>query len=489
MDFENWLATNNYDGDKLTDPQRRHLEAAWRSETGQYPTAKLAGPGLPPEIIAGLVAEYASLNPAKAAAVREIGERAIAENWDAREARLQMLRESRKHGDMIITPRPTSVGGSGAEVMGVALALTAGVKEEVLLKSTRPEVMEAARHPHLRGFSYHGLVRNALAAAGEHVGGRINEVHVKRAFAPHGQMFAGGPSTSSIPDVLSNIAGKVLLGSYMMAPSPWRTFAAVRSVANFKTHTGVRPTFTVPMEKVPPGGEIKHGTIGDETISYNVDTYASQLDVDRQNIIDDDTGALMDALQGLARGAARKLNDLVATAILANAGSFWATANNNYFEGAGTALSATSLGDAVELLRKMKDAEGNLLDLEPAVLLVPADLEVTARGLLESIELLRTTTDGLPTGNIFRGLAQLAVDPRLGDSSFSGSSTTAWYLFSSPSNAAVVVAFLDGQQVPTLETFDFSHDKDRLAMAWRCYHDFGAALGDFRASIKSKGAA
>jgi hypothetical protein len=243
------------------------------------------------------------------------------------------------------------------------------------------------------------------------------------------------------------------------------------------------------LKELPPSGEVEHGDYSEEVYDWKVDTFAKQFQIDRRDWINDDASVFSDMLPSLARAAARGLNNLVAKTILANdAGTFWTLARANYQEGGGTALSAASLADAIELLRKMKDADGSLLDLQPAVLLVPPDLEITARELLQSAEMLRSGADRLPTGNIYQGLAQLAIEPRLSDSSFSGFSATAWYLFSEPSNAAVIVGFLDGQQAPTLETFGLSSDINRLAFGFRCFHDFGVALADFRAAIKSKGA-
>lgn len=221
-------------------------------------------------------------------------------------------------------------------------------------------------------------------------------------------------------------------------------------------------------------------------------TYAKQFQVDRQDFIDDDLGVFSEVIPAFGRAAMRSLNDLVATTILANTGSFWASASNNYFEGAATNLQASSLATAIKMLRQMQDAEGNLLDLEPAVLLAPVELEITARELLESTEIMRyvaSGTDRAPMGNALRGTAGLAVDPRLSNSEFTGYSTTAWWLFSAPENNAVVVGFLDNMQTPTIESFGLNADINRLAYGWRVYHDFGCALGDFRASIKSKGAA
>jgi hypothetical protein len=138
----------------------------------------------------------------------------------------------------------------------------------------------------------------------------------------------------------------------------------------------------------------------------------------------------------------------------------------------------------------MKDGEGNLLDLAPVALLVPSDLETTAKALVASATLSRiATSDSVPEGNPFMNAASVIVEPRLSDSGFSGYSATAWYLFSAPSNAAVVVAFLDGMEAPTTQIFGFDSDIDRLAIGFRVFHDFGCALGDFRSAIRMKGSA
>ena len=53
----------------------------------------------------------------------------------------------------------------------------------------------------------------------------------------------------------------------------------------------------------------------------------------------------------------------------------------------------------------------------------------------------------------------------------------------------MVVAFLQGKQSPTVEFFGLDQDVNRLAASWRVYHDFGAALIDPRAAVRSKGEA
>jgi hypothetical protein len=62
-------------------------------------------------------------------------------------------------------------------------------------------------------------------------------------------------------------------------------------------------------------------------------------------------------------------------------------------------------------------------------------------------------------------------------------------LFASPIDTALVVAFLQGKQSPTVEFFGFDADPNTLAATWRVYFDFGAALADHRAAYKAKGEA
>ena len=67
-------------------------------------------------------------------------------------------------------------------------------------------------------------------------------------------------------------------------------------------------------------------------------------------------------------------------------------------------------------------------------------------------------SDNLPTGNPFASLATVEVESRLSNSTFAGYSTTAWYLFGSPADVPMVVAFLDGVESPTIQSFGFDAD-------------------------------
>lgn len=46
---------------------------------------------------------------------------------------------------------------------------------------------------------------------------------------------------------------------------------------------------------------------------------------------------------------------------------------------------------------------------------------------------------------------------------------------------------MDGRDMPTTESFGLSADRNYLGVSYRAYHDFGFALGDSKAAVKSAG--
>jgi hypothetical protein len=80
------------------------------------------------------------------------------------------------------------------------------------------------------------------------------------------------------------------------------------------------------------------------------------------------------------------------------------------------------------------------------------------------------------------------VSRYLGNSKYAGFSTKAWYLLAEPTDLPVIeVAFLNGQEAPTIETADA--DFNVLGVQMRGFHDFGCKLQDPRGGVKAKGEA
>ena len=402
----------------------------------------------------------------------DIRAKAIIEGWDEERTRLtvlEALRASRPkapavHFQRQYAPNETIIEAALLNLMGMT-----SVGEKTLGAFT----MEQADR--MGSTNMIDLCRAALNADG----------HV----LPNNRMelVRAALSTYSLPTALGNVANKVMLDAYKETPATWRSFCAVRSVGDFKTQTAVRPTFTGQLQRVPKGGELKHGSVEEWTVEYAIDTFGKMLSIDRRDIINDDLSLFSDTAASLGRAAMRKISDLVYEVLLANEGGFFSSGNNNYIDGAASALSVDSLSNMITLLRTQRDAEGNDLDLKPAVLLVGPELETTARALLES-EFIQAQVDG-PTGNSLRRAVRLEVEPRLSNTVKFGSTASShhWFLFASPGDAAQIVAFLNGKQNPTTEFFGLDQDVNRLAVSWRVYHDFGTSMCDPRAAVRSKG--
>ena len=133
------------------------------------------------------------------------------------------------------------------------------------------------------------------------------------------------------------------------------------------------------------------------------------------------------------------------------------------------------------------DSDGKPIGIMPAILLVPTALSAMATQLYKSLELRDTTSSTkYPIANPHQGKFRTEVSRYLRNSHYTGNSSKAWYLLADPGDLPVIeVAFLNGQESPTIETAEA--DFNMLGIQAKGFHDFGVPLQDPRAAIKSKG--
>ncbi|MBI5725251.1 MAG: hypothetical protein HZA50_14930, partial [Planctomycetes bacterium] len=239
-------------------------------------------------------------------------------------------------------------------------------------------------------------------------------------------------------------------------------------------------------EAVAPGGEIKHGTLGNESYTNKADTYGLLLAVDRRDIINDDLGAITTVPRKLGRGSGLKINDVFWTIFMNNA-AFFATGNKNYLTGADTVLSIDGLTKAEQTFMDQVDSDGKPIGVMPTIMLVPTALSAIGTQLYKSLEIRDTTgSTKYPVANPHVGKFRVEVSRYLANAKYVGNSGKAWYLLSEPTDLPVIeVAFLNGNESPTIETANA--DFGTLGVQMRGYHDFGCALQDPRGGVKAKG--
>src|SRR5437016_4157016 len=116
MTYSDWLAKNGYDEAQLTAMQSEHLGRAWRQE----------------EDIPGLA----------------------------------QLRDERRLGPMILSPRP-GIGPEMADVLAASLAVSIGTAEADVGRLFGEPVANVAFSKEHRGASFHSIMRTVLQAHGE----------------------------------------------------------------------------------------------------------------------------------------------------------------------------------------------------------------------------------------------------------------------------------------------------------------------------------
>jgi hypothetical protein len=282
-------------------------------------------------------------------------------------------------------------------------------------------------------------------------------------------------ATHSIAGILSSTVNKFLLAGFNGVESSWRSISSVRSVNDFKTMTSYRLNGGMKFEKVANGGELKNAAVSDESRTISADTYGIMTSVTRTDLINDDLGALTAVPQRIGRGGALSLND-VFWAAFQDDSSFFTTARGNKKTTAG-ALSLSNLKAIATLFRKLKDADGNPVAVDPRILLVPADIELAASEIMGSSLLISGNTTAAPNVNVLAGRYQVVSTSYL-------TSAEDYYLLASPADLPVMeVAFLNGVQSPIVETAEA--DFNTLGVQMRGYFDFGVAKAEYLAGVKA----
>jgi len=410
----------------------------------------------------------------------EIEARAIRDGWDEQQTELHVLRERRPVAPAAhFRDNSLSTGMLEAACLGAAGLVAA---ERYFDEPT----LEAADRRFRGRIGLQELLLEAAWANG-FTGRNFRDARGVLRFAFQPELEAGF-STIDVGGILSNVANKFLLEGFFSVERTWRNICATRNVSDFKTVTSYRLVGSDQYHEVAPGGELKHGDLGEESYTNKADTYGLMLSIDRRDIINDDLGAITTVPRKLGRGSGLKINDVFWKTFLANS-AFFKTANNNFFDGTDTVLSIDGLTKAEVAFMDQVDSDGKPIGIMPSILLVPTALSAVGTQLFKSVELRDTTSSTkYPIANPHQGKFRSEVSRYLGNSSYTGYSSKAWYLLADPSDLPVIeVALLGGQEAPTIETAEA--DFNVLGVRMRGYHDFGVALQDPRGGVKMKGEA
>lgn len=288
---------------------------------------------------------------------------------------------------------------------------------------------------------------------------------------------AGMHGTSDFTSLFANVATKRLRAAYTENPGSYRAWARrAPNAPDFKAMSVVQLSNAPDLLKVNEAGEFTYGTISDTGTSYGVVTYGRIVAMTRQAIVNDDLRAFDTLVSRFGASAARLENRLTYAQLT---GATYDATNSQ--SGGPSALSVTSLGTARTMMRKIKGAQDEELNLSPSYLIVPAALEQTAYQLTSSNYVPATKAEV----NEFRTGGRTAVEPIV-EPVLDATSATAWYAVASNSQVDTVeYCYLDGAEGPVVESKP-GWEVDGVEL--KCRLDFAAKAIDNKGLHKSAGA-
>ena len=231
----------------------------------------------------------------------QIESQAIRDGWDATRTELEVLRASRPKAPEAPMIQAHGRGPVTHRVLEAACILSGRMESPE--KHCEERDLEAASRAFGRTLGLQELLLHAAWANG-YTGRTFRDWQgVMDAAFGRGIEASVGGSTISIAGILSTVANKFLLDGFYSVERTWRNICAVRSVTDFKTVTSYRLVGKDQYEQVAPGGELKQGTLGEETYTNKADTYGLMLSIDRRDIINDDLGAITTVPRKLGRGS------------------------------------------------------------------------------------------------------------------------------------------------------------------------------------------
>lgn len=288
-------------------------------------------------------------------------------------------------------------------------------------------------------------------------------------------------TTPDFPAILGDVVSRTMLDGYEQGQSQLMQASREVSALDFRAIHSLRVSTGPSLDPVPEAGEFTNGTIEEGDESFALKTYGKVFGITRQALVNDDLGVFSNLAPMLGQGAAHTEAKLFAQLLEQNGGNGPTMKNGKpLFDvdhsnvGAGAALSIAALGAARTAMRRQKGLAGEAINVAPAFLIVPPELETDAERLIAEITAAESSQV-----NPFAGRLALLVDANLAN-------PARWYLSALPGRPdGLQHAYLDGQRGPQVFTQEgFEVD----ALRFKVRLDFGAGFVDHRPWYMNPGA-
>jgi len=296
--------------------------------------------------------------------------------------------------------------------------------------------------------------------------------------------------TTDFPTLTQNVLNKGLRKMYGQQEQTWRKLAYMTEVQDYKPVSRINMSGGLQLAAVNEHGEFPRTKFKDFGETYSVADYGREFALTRRLLINDDLGGMDRTAIQLGRRAADKESDLAWALLLGPtsdglgitmADGFKVIDSTNHKNSTTGALISSGvvgsgLPNCLLKMRKQTDQDGNILNLMPSILVVPAALEVAAKQATMQVS-PNAPGNTNPFINYF---SAVIVEPRL-----DAASATAFYVFASPEQINIIeAAYLAGMQGPRIVTQDAFNPQ---GVKFLVSHTFGCGFLEYLSVVYSTG--
>jgi len=302
-------------------------------------------------------------------------------------------------------------------------------------------------------------------------------------------------STPAISTVYTQTMGAILLANIAETADSTMGWCKEQDVKNFKTNELHRFEGGV-LTRRNRGEVARPASFADTMEQYSIKEYASVMNIDRQDLIDDDLNAWLTALDEYARGVQDLRPSLVYGFIAANAAlatdsvALFHADHNNLITS--SALAAATLQTAVTKLASQRGPGGLNLNLRNCVLITSETLSFTADQLTTSAEIREAPAANGTSNPLRQRSIATRSDSRLNNGftypltgeAVAGAGTT-WYLAAAGGAYGIHVGYLQGtNRMPTMST-TVHNGGGKYGMSMDVNFDIGVGVQSYQGLVKA----
>lgn len=317
--------------------------------------------------------------------------------------------------------------------------------------------------------------------------------------------FLEAMSTSDFPALFTDSLDRQLYAAYQATMPTWSNYARAATVNDFRTvkrfaTSGVRGL----LQKVGELAEHERRAQTETPYEYGVAKYEAGFAVSWETMVNDDLDAFRRLPNDLA-DSVRDSEEHFVTSLFVDANgphaSFYTAGNGNILTG-NPALTRETLQDAITVLMKRTDDNGNPIVITAVELVVGPGLALAAQQIIDAVEYRAVDSAGNVTiirGNGVGANLRPSVNYWIPSVASTANADTSWFVFANPNNQRPALEFgrLRGFEAPALYekipdmrrigggVEDFSFDTE--AQERKVKHVYGGSRVDHKMTVASNG--